>query len=125
MFPQIRNVLRHLRQEIQRIKVPEIELGPGQQIPAGGFRETSQPVVPSLVDDPAPGGDFNHPRLAERTPQEIFDQPLEALGVFCHHAHALAEPGVFPTPDVSQSSFHIFAFGMADLSDRQPPNSSA
>ena len=48
MLPCFGNVLRHLRQEIQRIKDLEIALRTGQQILAGSFRESSQPVVSCL-----------------------------------------------------------------------------
>jgi hypothetical protein len=42
MLARIGNVLRHLRQEIQRVEHLEIALGTGRQILAGGFREASQ-----------------------------------------------------------------------------------
>ena len=102
MIPRIGYVLRHLRQEIQRIEDLEIALRTGQQILAGGFREAAKPIVPGLVDDFALTSDFDHSRLAERTPQKILDQPLQNPGVFGLHLDALihAEPGVLPTADV-------------------------
>jgi len=115
----IRDVLRDLRQEIQRIEDLEIARGPGEQVLVARFGESAYRVVLGLVDHLPGLRDLDHPRLAEGTSEEVLDEALHAFLIARLQPHALvdAEARVLPGAHIGHHVLGDLALGQKQGED--------